>query len=203
MKLLAQRRASVRIGAVIKQQLRERRDLRLVVVVHPKIWLRDHGAKERGMASETICIDSAFDVYVHAPSDQPLGDFHFVVINAHMQKRSSRQRRSEGGERIFMAAELWRIYLLKRKTCGASDRDSAGDAAPVDHGMRLVATGQVVHDHSAPAKLVQIVHQATQQFIDVNAAQAAVMGQHLAASVDRTTGQWEFTTLTVRSWVTA
>jgi len=70
-------------------------------------------------------------------------------------------------------------------------------------GMRLVATGQVVHDHSAPAKLVQIVRQATQHFIDVNAAQAAVMGQHLAASVDRTTGQWEFTTLTVRSWVTA
>jgi len=43
-------------------------------------------------------------------------------------------------------------------------------------GMRLVATGQVVHDHSAPAKLVQIVRQATQQFIDVNAAEAAGYG---------------------------
>jgi hypothetical protein len=35
-------------------------------------------------------------------------------------------------------------------------------------GAPLVTAGQTSHDHAAPAKLVQIVRQATQQFIDVN-----------------------------------
>ena len=37
-------------------------------------------------------------------------------------------------------------------------------------GMPLFAVGQAPHDHAAPAKLVQIVREATQQFIDVNNA---------------------------------
>ena len=37
-------------------------------------------------------------------------------------------------------------------------------------GMPLLAAGQVRHDHAAPAKLVQIVREATRQFIDVNNA---------------------------------
>ena len=40
-------------------------------------------------------------------------------------------------------------------------------------GLPLLATAQTAHDHAAPAKLVQIVRQATQQFIDVNAAESA------------------------------
>jgi len=40
----------------------------------------------------------------------------------------------------------------------------------------LLVTAQAGHDHSAPAKLVQIVRQATQQFIDVNAAESAGYG---------------------------
>src|SRR5438132_911280 len=34
----------------------------------------------------------------------------------------------------------------------------------------IFAVGQVAHDHAAPAKLVQIVRAATQQYIDVNNA---------------------------------
>ena len=34
----------------------------------------------------------------------------------------------------------------------------------------LLAAGQAGHDHAAPAKLVQIVRQATQKYIDVNNA---------------------------------
>lgn len=37
-------------------------------------------------------------------------------------------------------------------------------------GIPLSATAQAGHDHSAPARLVQIVRQATQQYIDVNNA---------------------------------
>src|SRR6266550_1362497 len=37
-------------------------------------------------------------------------------------------------------------------------------------GMPLFAVDQPPHDHAAPAKLVQIVREATQQFIDVNNA---------------------------------
>lgn len=40
----------------------------------------------------------------------------------------------------------------------------------------LLATGQAAHDHPAPAKLVQIVREATQQFIDVNNAGPAGYG---------------------------
>jgi hypothetical protein len=42
--------------------------------------------------------------------------------------------------------------------------------------LPLLATGQSAHDHAAPAKLVQIVRQATQQFIDVNAAESVGYG---------------------------
>jgi hypothetical protein len=37
-------------------------------------------------------------------------------------------------------------------------------------GAPVLALAQASHDHSSPAKLVQIVREATQQFIDVNAA---------------------------------
>jgi len=40
----------------------------------------------------------------------------------------------------------------------------------------LLAVGQAGHDHAAPAKLVQIVRDATRQFIDVNAAGPAGYG---------------------------
>jgi len=56
-------------------------------------------------------------------------------------------------------------------------------AAPV------LAESQTAHDHSAPARLVQIVRDATQQFIDVN----NTMGRHSAASAVRTMVPWAFT----------
>jgi len=40
----------------------------------------------------------------------------------------------------------------------------------------IVATGQDDHQHSAPARLVQIVREATRQFLDVNSAGAAGYG---------------------------
>src|SRR6266516_6860523 len=42
--------------------------------------------------------------------------------------------------------------------------------------MPLLAAGQAGHEHSAPAKLVQAVREATQQFIDVNNAGPAGYG---------------------------
>ena len=37
-------------------------------------------------------------------------------------------------------------------------------------GTALLVAGQTAHEHPAPAKLVQVVREATQQFIDVNNA---------------------------------
>jgi hypothetical protein len=42
--------------------------------------------------------------------------------------------------------------------------------------MLLPTTAQTAHDHPPSAKLVQIVRQATQQFLDVNAAESAGYG---------------------------
>jgi hypothetical protein len=42
--------------------------------------------------------------------------------------------------------------------------------------LPLLAAGQAAHDHAAPAKLVQIVRDATQQFIDVNNTGSAGYG---------------------------
>jgi hypothetical protein len=49
-------------------------------------------------------------------------------------------------------------------------------AAPI---LALASDSQVVHAHRAPAKLVQLVRDATRQFIDVNAAIAAGYGPFL------------------------
>src|SRR5215813_9030652 len=43
-------------------------------------------------------------------------------------------------------------------------------------GMPLMVVAQGAHDHRAPAKLVQTVREATQQFIDVNNAPPAGYG---------------------------
>ena len=43
-------------------------------------------------------------------------------------------------------------------------------------GMPLVAAAQAAHDHPVPDKLVQVVREATQQFIDVNNAGPAGYG---------------------------
>jgi hypothetical protein len=43
-------------------------------------------------------------------------------------------------------------------------------------GMPLAAAAQAAHDHPVPAKLVQVVREATQQFIDVNNAGRAGYG---------------------------
>ena len=58
MKLLSQRRARIRIGAMIEQQLRERRDLGLIAVVHPEIRLRDDRAEKRRMTAKTILVNA-------------------------------------------------------------------------------------------------------------------------------------------------
>jgi hypothetical protein len=43
-------------------------------------------------------------------------------------------------------------------------------------GAPVLALGQAGHEHASPAKLVQIVREATEQFIDVNAAGPAGYG---------------------------
>src|SRR5205085_12616329 len=58
MQLLSDRHANVRVRSVIEQQLRERRDLRPALVVHPEIRLRDDRGKERGVSSEAVAVDA-------------------------------------------------------------------------------------------------------------------------------------------------
>jgi|SRR5438270_4047409 len=60
--------------------------------------------------------------------------------------------------RFASAAKAWHFVLLTTLVIGAP----------------LMASAQAVHAHQqSPAKLVQIVREATQQFVDVNAAPAA------------------------------
>jgi hypothetical protein len=56
--------------------------------------------------------------------------------------------------------------------------------------------GDSPHEHSSPANLVQIVRDATRQFIDVNAATDAGYGNSSAVSAVRTTARWACTTST-------
>ena len=67
--------------------------------------------------------------------------------------------------RITSLIQAFTINMLRLALLG-----SLALAAP------LLAVGQAAHDHSAPARLVQIVRQATQQFIDVNATAVAGYG---------------------------
>src|SRR3954466_5229139 len=69
-------------------------------------------------------------------------------------------------------------------------------------GLPLFVVAQDNHQHSSPARLVQIVRDATQQFVDVKNAGPAGYGRHSAASAVRTTVQWASTTSTALWLVT-
>jgi len=112
MQLLPERRAHVRLGPMVQQQLGERRTVRRPVLVHPVVRLRHHRREQRRVPTKTIAVHRGSRVHVHPLRDEPSRDLHLVVVDAHVQQRCSSERRSMRRQHLVMAAELRRVDLF-------------------------------------------------------------------------------------------
>src|ERR1039457_6669889 len=77
-------------------------------MIHPEIWLGDYCCEERGVAAETFGVNRSFSVHIHSLREEPARNFHFVVVDAHVEQGRSRERRSTRRLHFIVTSEFRR-----------------------------------------------------------------------------------------------
>src|SRR5271156_2516027 len=82
------------------------------MMIHPEVWLGDHGGEESCVTSEAASINDGWLIDIHAAIQQPASDLDLVVVGAHVKQSRAGKRRSVRRQHLIVTAELGRVDLF-------------------------------------------------------------------------------------------